>query len=353
MREVHLTLRKVAPTDLTILLEGETGTGKEILTDNIHRWSRRSAGPLVKVHCAALAENLVQSELFGHEKGSFTGATARKIGRFELAQGGTIFLDEVGEISLEVQVQLLRVLQEREIDRVGGTSPVPVDVRVIAATNRDLVEMVQEGGFREDLYYRLQGMVIRVPPLRERKQEIPTLVEHFRKEAVEAGHTRVEGYSTDAMDELFRRSWPGNIRELRNACFRAMVMASGPQVELADLLGILTPAPEAARPETGAPGTASPPTPPPAVARDEAPTVPAERVVAIPRRPSLSGRLRELHELVARSGSISTEDYAATSGVSPRTGLRDLQELVARGYLERVGKRRGARYRIPVPGAPE
>jgi transcriptional regulator with GAF, ATPase, and Fis domain/HAMP domain-containing protein len=331
MREVYLTLRKVAPTDLTILLEGETGTGKEILTDTIHRWSRRASGPLVKVHCAALAESLLQSELFGHEKGAFTGATGRKIGKFELAQAGTIFLDEIGEISLEVQVQLLRVLQEREIDRVGGTAPVPVDVRVIAATNRNLVELVRDGRFREDLYYRLQGMVIRVPPLRERKREIPSLVEHFRREALETGHSRVEGFSADAMDELFRRDWPGNIRELRNACFRAMVLASGTRVEVTDLMGILTPEP-----------------PPLSAGDPETKPSPAEEPTVTLRPPpsSLRGRLRALHDLVRAEGNLSTQECAAKLGVSSRTSLRDLQELVARGYLERVGKRRGARYRL-------
>src|SRR5690606_21794912 len=192
--------------------------------DLIHRWSKRAAGPLVRVHCAALPESLLASELFGHEKGAFTGAVERKLGRFEQAEGGTIFLDEIGEVSLDVQVKLLRVLQERQIDRVGGSQPVPVDVRVVAATNRDIERMVAEGRFREDLYYRLQGMMIRVPPLRERREEIPALVEMFRRQAVADGHTRVEGFSADAMDELYRRDWPGNVRELKNAVLRAMVL---------------------------------------------------------------------------------------------------------------------------------
>jgi transcriptional regulator with GAF, ATPase, and Fis domain len=174
---------------------------------------------------------LLASELFGHEKGAFTGAERRKIGRFEQADGGTLFLDEVGDIPLDVQVKLLRVLQEREVDRVGGSEPVKVDVRVIAATNRDIGRMVAEGRFREDLYYRLQGLVVLVPPLRDRKPELGGLVEHFRREVVEAGQSQVTSLSTDAMDELYRYDWPGNIRELRNTVFRAMIMARGTVVQ--------------------------------------------------------------------------------------------------------------------------
>ncbi|HEX6813541.1 MAG TPA: sigma 54-interacting transcriptional regulator, partial [Planctomycetota bacterium] len=251
MRAVYSTLRRVAPTDLPILLEGETGVGKEVLTNLVHRWSRRAGGPLVKVHCASLSETLLASELVGHEKGAFTGAERRKIGRFEQADGGTLFLDEVGEIPLDVQVKLLRVLQEGEVDRVGGTEPVKVDVRVIAATNRDIARMVAEGRFREDLYYRLQGLVVRVPPLRERKQELGDLVEHFRREVVESGQSHARSLSTDAMDELYRQEWPGNIRELRNTVFRAMVMARGDLVLPRDVLAALT-----------ASSTAPPPNPP-------------------------------------------------------------------------------------------
>src|SRR5262245_59813126 len=240
MRAVYNTLRRVAPTDLPILLEGETGVGKEVLTNLVHRWSRRAGGPLVKVHCASLSETLLASELFGHEKGAFTGAERRKIGRFEQADDGTLFLDEVGEIPLDVQVKLLRVLQEGEVDRVGGTEPVKVDVRVIAATNRDIARMVAEGRFREDLYYRLQGLVVRVPPLRERKQELRDLVEHFRREVVESGQSHARSLSTDAMDELYRQEWPGNIRELRNTVFRAMVMARGDFVHARDVLAALS-----------------------------------------------------------------------------------------------------------------
>ena len=330
MERLFRTLERVAPTGLTVLLEGETGTGKELLTNLIHRWSKRADGPLIKVHCAALSESLLQSELFGHEKGAFTGAVSRKIGRFEQAEGGTVFLDEIGEVSLNTQVKLLRVLQEREIDRVGGLEPVPVDVRVVAATNRNIREMVAKGTFREDLYYRLQGMVVTVPPLRERKREIPALVELFREEAAAAGQTRVERFHPDAMDELFRRDWPGNIRELRNAVFRSMVLASGTEVRLEDLLGILPPpGGELRQPvidhlEPVVPAPIDPP-----------PVAPA----------ASSGRLAELMRLIDERGSITTQEYVELAGVSKRTGLRDLTQLVDQGEVERIGKRRGARYR--------
>jgi two-component system response regulator AtoC len=321
MQEVLRRIERVAPTDLTVLFEGETGTGKEVLTDLLHRWSKRAAGPLVKVNCSALAETLLESELFGHERGAFTGALARKIGRFELAHGGTLFLDEIGEISLDLQVKLLRVLQEREIDRVGGLEPVPVDVRVVAATNRSLREMVERGAFREDLYYRLQGMVLKVPALRERKQEIPDLVEAFRAQAYAAGQTRAEGFTPDALDELYRRDWPGNLRELRNAVLRALVLAHGRPVTREDVLGVAV-GPPAAEPAV-APG----------------PAAVSAALLAEDRRGLLHALLRE-------RGSISTQEYVERAGVSPRTGLRDLDELVKAGVVRRVGRRRGARYHL-------
>jgi transcriptional regulator with AAA-type ATPase domain/GGDEF domain-containing protein len=403
MRAVYNTLRRVAPSDLPILLEGETGVGKEVLTNLVHRWSRRAGGPLVKVHCASLSETLLASELFGHEKGAFTGAERRKIGRFEQADGGTLFLDEVGEIPLDVQVKLLRVLQEGEVDRVGGTEPVKVDVRVIAATNRDIARMVAEGRFREDLYYRLQGLVVRVPPLRERKQELSDLVEHFRREVVASGQSHARSLSTDAMDELYRQEWPGNVRELRNTVFRAMVMARGDFVHARDVLAALStsaPAPasalqgtEAASAPTAAPAVApaAPPAPPPTlpspapVSASSAvssagpvpapqpsvslPTPAADAVAPAPMIPStpyvlprikpesepplteatLPARLSELLARVRERSSYSTQDQMTATQVSHRTALRDLQALVRAGLIERVGTRRGAFYR-PVAG---
>ncbi|MHC5065354.1 MAG: sigma-54 interaction domain-containing protein, partial [Planctomycetota bacterium] len=343
MEVVLCSLERLAPTDITILLEGETGTGKEVITNLIHRMSKRASGPLIKVHCAALPESLLQSELFGHVKGAFTGAVDNKVGRFEQASGGTIFLDEIGEISLEVQVKLLRVLQEREIDRVGGTQPIPVDVRVIAATNQDIQQMVAEGSFREDLYYRLQGMVVRVPPLRERKQEIPGLVEQFRRDAVAAGQSQAEGFSTDVLDELFRRDWPGNVRELRNEVFRALVLAQGPLVTANDLAGVLGPALETQERDRPS-GESEPATD---SGEEEATySLPSVAPNAPPAPEGLSPRLRMLYNLVRERGSISTQDCSKVCGVSQRTALRDLTSLQTQGLLNRRGKRRGARYFI-------
>jgi transcriptional regulator with GAF, ATPase, and Fis domain/HAMP domain-containing protein len=366
MRAIYGTLRRVAPTDLPILFEGETGVGKEVLTNLVHRWSRRAGGPLVKVHCAALPETLLASELFGHEKGAFTGADRRKIGRFEQADGGTLFLDEVGEIPLEVQVKLLRVLQEGEVDRVGGNEPVKVNVRVVAATNRDIARMVTEGRFREDLYYRLQGMVVKVPPLRERKQELASLIEHFRDEIVADGHTIARTWSTDAMDEMFRQEWPGNIRQLRNTVFRAMVLARGEVVQLRDLQAVLA---AGGTSTVAAVGSATTPPPPINVASvpatpanaavpsvpDPAPAAPrptaAEPIVELPRVAGepLSPRLEELRRRIAAAGRYTTQEHMAAGNLSHRTALRDLQSLVAAGVVERVGSRRGTFYRS-LPG---
>jgi DNA-binding NtrC family response regulator len=358
MRAVYGTLRKVAPTDLSILLEGETGVGKEVLTNLVHRWSRRAGGPLVKVHCAALAESLLASELFGHEKGAFTGADRRKIGRFEQADGGTLFLDEVGDIPLDVQVKLLRVLQEGEVDRVGGSEPVKVDVRVVAATHRDVRRLVAEGRFREDLYYRLQGMVVRVPALRERKQELAGLVAHFAAEMTADGHAEPRTWSPGAMDELYRQDWPGNIRQLRNTVFRAMVLARGPVVQPRDvqvaLIGsdpqaepaLATPEREDVRLLPGPVVLVPPPHGPvrtPPVEVDIA--VPVADVDAAAGDEPLPERLAALLQRVVAQGSYSTQDHMAHCRLSQRTALRDLQALVSCGRLERVGSRRGAFYR--------
>jgi formate hydrogenlyase transcriptional activator len=225
-------VRRVAPTDSTVLITGETGTGKELIARAIHSSSRRKDKPLIKLNCAALPSGLVESELFGHEKGAFTGAIARRVGRFELAQGGTIFLDEIGEIPAEAQAKMLRVLQEREFERVGGTCSIKVDVRVLAATNRDLLEAVRAKAFREDLYYRLSVFPLQVPPLRDRKEDIPSLV-HFlvNKFATRLGR-QIESVSKTTLERLVAYSWPGNIRELENVLERAVILAGGPTVEI-------------------------------------------------------------------------------------------------------------------------
>jgi transcriptional regulator with GAF, ATPase, and Fis domain len=223
---------RVAPTDATVLITGETGTGKELIARAIHSHSRRAAKPLIKLNCAALPAGLVESELFGHEKGAFTGALARRIGRFELADGGSLFLDEVGDLPLETQAKLLRVLQEREIERVGGGAALPVDVRIIAATNRDLLKAVHDQTFREDLYYRLSVFPIALPPLRDRAEDIPLLVRFLVDKFAARVGKRIDGVSRETMRRLVTYRWPGNVRELENVLERAVILATGPTLDL-------------------------------------------------------------------------------------------------------------------------
>lgn len=235
MQEVLDQLRQVANSRATVLVSGESGTGKELVARAIHGLSPRRQGPFVAVHAAALAAPLLESELFGHEKGAFTGATERRIGRFEQAEGGTLFLDEIGEIDATTQVKLLRVLGERSIERVGGNRPIEVDVRLVAATNRNLERMVREGKFREDLFFRIRVVQIVLPPLRERSEDIPILAEHFRREyAKENGKTDLE-LSAGAIQVLLRYRWPGNVRELRTAIEHGVVLAKGKEIEPGDL----------------------------------------------------------------------------------------------------------------------
>src|SRR5438094_3161234 len=222
----------VAPTESTVLLLGETGTGKELIARAILNVSSRSNRPFVKLNCAAIPSGLLGSELFGHEKGAFTGAVAQKIGRFELAHGGTLFLDEVGDIPLELQPKLLRVLQEQEFERLGSTRTIRVDVRLIAATNRDLAQMAAEKQFREDLYFRLNVFPIRIPPLRERRDDIPQLVRHFAQKVALRMGRRIETIPAEAMNALVRYPWPGNIRELENVIERAVILSPGPALHI-------------------------------------------------------------------------------------------------------------------------
>ena len=225
MQAVLRLVRKVVATDVTVLICGESGTGKELIAQAIHYNSPRRDKPFVRLNCVAIPDSLLESELFGHERGAFTGAVARKLGKFELANGGTIFLDEIGDMSLHTQAKILRVLQEREFERVGGSETIKIDVRIVAATNKNLARAVEEGSFREDLYYRLNVFSINLPPLRERKEDIPPLVEHFvRRNVVELGKPLV-GFTAEAMNILLAYDWPGNVRELENYVQRAAVMA--------------------------------------------------------------------------------------------------------------------------------
>jgi DNA-binding NtrC family response regulator len=235
MQAVFEVIDQVAPSRATVLITGESGTGKELVANAIHQRSTRADKPFIKLHCAALAESLLESELFGHEKGSFTGAMARKDGRFSLADGGTLFLDEIGEISPSVQVKLLRFLQEHEFERVGGTQTIKVDVRVIAATNKNLAEEVKHGKFREDLYYRLNVVTLDMPPLRARRTDIPVLANFFLDRYAKENDKKLDGFASQTLDMLSHYDWPGNVRELENAIERAAVLAKGPLVEPTNL----------------------------------------------------------------------------------------------------------------------
>jgi nitrogen regulation protein NR(I) len=235
MQEVFKVIGQVAPSDVTVLVTGESGTGKELVARCIHQYSARARKPFVAVNCAAIPENLIESELFGHERGSFTGATGQRVGRFEQCDGGTIFLDEIGDMALPTQTKILRVLQEGEIQRVGGAGTIKVDVRVIAATNRNLEEMVAERSFREDLYYRLNVVRLRLPPLRERMDDLPLLVDFLLQKLEKSGKARAKRLAPDAMVVLRRHRWPGNVRELENAIYRSAVMAQGEVILVRDL----------------------------------------------------------------------------------------------------------------------
>jgi Nif-specific regulatory protein len=300
LRDVLTRVEQVAPTASTVLLRGETGTGKELVAHAIHINSPRESGPFVRVNCAALAPGVLESELFGHEKGAFTGAVARRPGRFELADRGTLFLDEVGDLPMEVQIKLLRTLQEREFERVGGTETIKVDVRVVSATNRDLEAMIADGKFREDLYYRLNVFPIHLPPLRERTEDIPRLAEHFIAKFSRNCGKPIRGATAEALAVLQNYPWPGNVRELENAVERAIIVARGPEIQAGDL-------------EFGRRATPSAPIPVPVERSSSAPPVPIP-VAAAPSggtQKPLSARLldeerREIMAAVERmSGNIA------------------------------------------------
>ncbi len=258
MKKVLEVADRVAATDATVLITGESGTGKEAVARRIHVMSPRAEAPFVAVNCAAIPGELLESELFGHARGAFTGAVRDRIGRFRQAAGGTVFLDEIGEMPLPLQAKILRVLEERVVDAVGSDKPVPVDARIVAATNRDLAERIREGSFREDLYYRLNVVELRVPPLRERPEDIPSLVDHFMREVAQGRELSVP---PAVMEELERRPWPGNVRELKNACERMAILCRGTEVTVDDL----PPGPPAPRPAEG----------PAEAGTDECPPLPA------------------------------------------------------------------------------
>ena len=238
MRDIYRLITKVAPSPTTVLVTGESGTGKELVARALHAKSKRADGPFIQINCGAIPINLFEAELFGYEKGAFTGAVTAKPGRFELATGGTLFLDEIGELPRDMQVKILRAVQERKIDKVGGLAPIDIDVRVIAATNVDLLKAVGRGAFREDLYYRLNVIPINLPPLRERTGDIPLLVEHFLKKYNDRLGRNISGITEEALSLLFNNPWRGNIRELENLMERSILLAEGDVIDAAQLFGL-------------------------------------------------------------------------------------------------------------------
>jgi len=317
MRAALEVIPRVAPTNATVLVSGETGTGKEVLADLLQANSSRRDKPYVKVNCAAIPETLLEAELFGHERGAFTGADRRRIGRFEQAHTGTLFLDEIGDLPLAMQAKLLRVLQERSIQRVGGGATIAVDVRILAASNRSLAEAVRSGAFREDLYHRLHVIELRVPPLRERREDIPPLIEHFRKRFNRRHGLEISAFAPNALDALYRYAWPGNVRELRNVIERSMLLSGGATVEVAHLCL-------------------------PSGAGGEGGSGPAMRVEG------LTPRQEAILALARATQGITNGQVVRERQVSPRTALRELQKLVERGLLVRIGRRRGAIYKPPA-----
>ncbi|MDB6134627.1 MAG: fis bacterial regulatory protein hth signature [Verrucomicrobiales bacterium] len=325
MRRVFETITQVAPTRATVLIEGESGTGKELVAHAVHNLSGRPKAKLVIVHCAALSPQLLESELFGHEKGSFTGAMERRIGRFEQASGGTLFLDELGEIDQSTQVKLLRALGERTIERVGGNNPVKVDVRVVAATNKDLASMVAEAKFREDLYFRLNVVNIRMPPLRERKEDIPVLAQAFLIELAKENHKPVREITGEALQALMAYNWPGNVRELRTAIEHGVVMGSGAKLMLRHLPATLrgeAEAPRMPRPAFSGNGIgATVPAQPSTGSMASGGTIPLPQDLSIEHM-----EIRLIGEALQRTRQNRSE-AAKLLGISRRTLQRKLKEL--------------------------
>ncbi len=309
MKPVLQTIEQVAPTRATVLIEGESGTGKELVARAIHALSGRPASKLIIVHCAALSPQLLESELFGHEKGAFTGASDKRIGRFELADGGTLVLDEIGEIDAATQVKLLRALGEQTIERVGSNKPIKIDVRVVAATNKDLARMVEEGKFREDLYWRLRVVTLHMPPLRERKSDIPVLVEHFLKDLAEANGKPFKPLDPAALPALMAYHWPGNVRELRTVIEHGIVMSNTKTVQLKQLPGYLFGS-----------GSAAPRSP----GQNQGNSPPAD---VLPMDLNLEHMERRfIEEALRRTGNNRTE-AAELLGISRRTMQRKMAEM--------------------------
>ncbi len=342
MRRLAAMIERVAPGMISVLLLGETGAGKEIFAELIHRLSRRAAGPFLRLNCAALAEQLLESELFGHEKGAFTGAVAGKPGLLETAHGGTVFLDEVGELPASVQVKLLRVLEERKVTRVGGLKPRDIDVRVVAATHRDLAREVEQQRFREDLFFRINGITLRIPPLRERSSELEALARHFLALGAErAGLAAPPALSTAALAALRRHDWPGNLRELRNVLERAALLAGDGPVDAEHIVGLDArrrpagePAPTSGEPATAAVQPAPAPPPAPTAPPPAAPEAPADDPDGALRKQLAALERQRILDTLERCGGNQTL-AARILGIPRRTFINRLDEYgVARPRKE-------------------
>jgi two-component system NtrC family response regulator len=339
MRKVYELIEKVAQTRATILISGESGTGKELIARSIHFNSPRRDKPFISVSCSALPESLLESELFGHERGAFTGAYALRKGRFELADGGTLFLDEVGEMSPALQVKLLRVLQEMDFERVGGTRTIHVDARVLAATNRDLRREVENGRFREDLYYRLRVVQIEVPPLRQRRDDIPLLIHHFLTKAAAANGVPVKRVGEEALRLLYRYEWAGNVRELENVIERAVILYSGEEIGPQDLPDEIRHGPRESGPdEAGREGAEAP------SLVDEGEFLPYV---------GLNQRQIKALNFIKKNGFITSKYYTQINSVTERHALRELKQMVQRELIRPVGRGRGLRYTLSTFSPPQ
>jgi len=347
MQRIYNLIEKVAPSKATVLITGESGTGKELIARAIHFNSQRLDQAFITVNCGALPENLLESELFGHEKGSFSGAVSQRKGRFELAHEGTLFLDEISEMSPPLQVKILRVLQEMEFERVGGTQTLKVDVRMVAASNRNLKAEVMEGRFRSDLFYRLNVVHVHLPPLRERLDDIPLLVNHFlSKYGSESGRSSISIHP-DVMRRLLEYPWPGNVRELENVVERAVILSNGEEILTKDLPSEIR---EPAQVAEVLPGDAAADLSGRAqklVGSGDMPPIDSGEII-----PHLGLRPRQLKalEFIKSHGFITNKYYSQLNAVSERQALRELNEMVDAGVLTRVGKGRACRY---IPGAEE
>jgi len=330
MRQVYEIIEKVAQTRASVLITGESGTGKELIARAIHFNSPRSDKPFVSVNCSALPETLLESELFGHERGAFTGAVTRRKGRFELAHNGTLFLDEVGDMSPALQVKLLRVLQEMRFERVGGTATLQVDARLVAASNRDLKREVEIGRFREDLYYRLKVVHINMPPLRERRDDIPLLVHHFLRKVAKANGLPVKKVSHEALKYLYQYDWLGNVRELENVIERAVILCDGDEIRPQDLAEELF--------QQRLPGFTDKPSEE-ALARPEL----AGSGDLLPYL-GLNSRQVKAINFIRKNGYITNDYYIQINQISDRHARRDLSQLVEMDIVARVGGGRSTRY---------